>query len=89
MKKSDSAFWEWNSVYNKNVSWVDHKGVWAVYIAFITLARGLLIWVRRRSGGLWRPHWELTRPQFPITPGTAWTIVHLSHAIVRPHPHTL
>ena len=80
MRRSDSAFWEWNSVYNKNTSWVDHPAVWAVYLAFILVARGFLIWVGRQSC---RCSCAYHLQQFPVSSGTAWTIIHLSHAVVR------
>lgn len=79
MRRSDSAFWEWNSVYNKNTSWVDHPAVWVVYLAFILTARGLLVWV----GAIGRRCIANRVLQFPVTNGTAWTIVHLAHAVVR------
>jgi len=53
MRRSDSAFWEWNSVYNKNTSWVDHPAVWVCYLAFIIAARGILVWFPVTNGIAW------------------------------------
>jgi len=42
MKKANSAVWEYNTLTNKNISWVYGHGMWSAYIAFIILCRLLL-----------------------------------------------
>jgi len=53
MKKNNSQYWEFNTIFNKNISFLHSSGFWATYVGALILIRFVLSLLPITTGTGW------------------------------------